>query len=150
MSKLVVAFDVDDTLIIPSVATGFDRDVPNYDTIAVYRWFQAQGHTMVIWSGGGADYARQWADKLGLTADHYLDKHESAEIARQSGESFAQLAFDDSDLALASVNVKVKRLNNKVIRYPERIAAKSASPARRSLVEGEWREPLQHHTRTSE
>ncbi len=60
MSKLVVAFDMDDTLIIPAVATGFDRDTPNYDTIAVYRWVQAQGHTMIIWSGGGAEYARQW------------------------------------------------------------------------------------------
>ena len=127
MSKLVVAFDVDDTLIVPAAATGFDRDVPNYDTIAVYRWFQAQGHTMVIWSGGGADYARQWANMLGLTADHYLDKHEQAEITRQSGASLAQLAFDDSDIALATVNVKVKRLNNKVIRWPERIAAKKGA-----------------------
>ena len=74
-TRLLVAFDVDDTLIVPAVATGFDRDVPSYETIAVYRWFQAQGHEMVIWSGGGADYARQWADKLGLTADWYLDKH---------------------------------------------------------------------------
>ena len=114
MSRLTVAFDVDDTLIIPAVATGFDRDVPNYDTVALYRWFQAQGHTMIVWSGGGADYARQWADKLGLVADEYLDKH-AAGIA-------PDLAFDDSDLSLAKVNVKVKRINNKIVRYPDRIA----------------------------
>lgn len=119
--RLVVAFDVDDTLIIPAVATGFDRDVPNYETIAVYRWFQAQGHEMIIWSGGGSDYARQWADKLGLTADWYLDKHHAA---RSSGPDDwrADLVFDDSDIELGRINVKVKRLNNKVIRYPERIA----------------------------
>ena len=29
---------------------------------------------MIIWSGGGADYAKSWADKLGLTADEYLAK----------------------------------------------------------------------------
>jgi hypothetical protein len=115
MSKLVVAFDVDDTLIVPAVATGFDRDVPNYETIAVYRWFQAQGHTMVIWSGGGADYAKQWAEKLGLRAESYRDKHEPWDPP--------DLSFDDSDLTLAKVNVKVKRLNNSVIRYPDRVQA---------------------------
>lgn len=130
MTRLIVAFDVDDTLIIPAVATGFDRDVPNYDTIAVYRWFQAQGHTMIIWSGGGADYARQWAEKLGLVADQYLDKHYAPAVGGQpltvDGPVQPDIAFDDSDLSLAKVNVKVKRLNNKVVRYPERVA--KASP----------------------
>ena len=31
--KLVVCVDVDDTLLIPGVATGSGRDTPNYDTI---------------------------------------------------------------------------------------------------------------------
>ena len=130
MLRLTVAFDVDDTLIVPAVATGFDRDVPNYETIAVYRWFQAQGHDMVIWSGGGADYARQWADRLGLTADYYLDKNDR--MARAP-----DLAFDDSDLTLATVNVEVRRSNNSVVRYPERVAAATGEggEARRSR---EW------------
>ena len=66
--NLVVAFDVDDTLIIPSVVTG-NRDVPNYETIAVYRWFQSQGCHMVIWSGSGVDWAQTWGEKLGLQPD---------------------------------------------------------------------------------
>ena len=36
-----IAFDVDDTLIIPSVVTG-NRDTPNYETIALYKWFSPQ------------------------------------------------------------------------------------------------------------
>lgn len=94
---------------------GFDQDVPNYETIAVYRWFQAQGHTMVIWSGGGADYAQAWAEKLGLNASYYFDKHDTTLAG------LIDLAFDDADLTLAKVNVKVRRINNKVIRYPERV-----------------------------
>lgn len=43
-----VAFDVDDTLLVPSVAGGFPVDTPNHDVIAIYRWFQAQGHHMII------------------------------------------------------------------------------------------------------
>ena len=116
MKRLVIAFDVDDTLIVPAIASGFDRDVPNYDTIAVYRWFQAMGHEMVVWSGGGADYARMWGGILGLDADHYLDKHASG--------VYPDIAVDDGDIELATVNVKVKRLNNRVVRYPERVAEK--------------------------
>ena len=47
-----IALDVDDTLIVPSVVTG-NRDTPNYDTIALYKWFQSEGHHMIIWSGSG-------------------------------------------------------------------------------------------------
>lgn len=115
---MIVAFDVDDTLIIPAVATGFDRDIPNYDVIAIYRWFQAQGHTMVIWSGGGHDYAVMWADKLGLRADVVGAKGDI-----MIGE--VDLAFDDSDIKLGKVNVKVKRINNKAIRYPDKVRSKS-------------------------
>lgn len=109
-----VAFDVDDTLIIPAIATGFDIDVPNYDTISLFLWFQKQGHYMIIWSGGGQDYARMWAGKLGLIANEIITK-----TTERKDE--IDLAFDDSDIELARVNVKVKRLNNHIIRYPEKL-----------------------------
>lgn len=66
-----VAFDIDDTLILPAVATGFDRDTPNYENIAIYRWFQDQGHTMILWSGSGKDWANTWGGKLGLVPLKY-------------------------------------------------------------------------------
>ena len=125
MNRLLVAFDVDDTLIVPAVATGFDRDVPNYETIAVYRWFQSHGHLMVVWSGGGEDYARMWGEKLGLNADVYRDKHDRAPFTfpHEPFEKAApDIAIDDSDLTLATVNVKVGRVNNRIVRYPDRVA----------------------------
>lgn len=100
---MIIAFDVDDTLLVPAVATGLDRDIPNYDTIAVYRWFKAQGHTIVIWSGGGMDYARMWAEKLGLMPDLILEK--------KAGQG-VDICFDDCIVDLATVNVRVKRVNN--------------------------------------
>ena len=105
MEQLKIAWDVDDTLIIPSVA-GYAKDVPNYETIAMYKWLQAQGHFMVIWSGSGVDWAKTWAEKLGLEADDFPRK----------GEYKVDLAFDDCDVELAKVNVKVKRVNNSVSR----------------------------------
>jgi len=68
-----IAFDIDDTIIVPSVVTG-DRDTPNYENIALYKWFQAQGHTMILWSGSGTDWAKTWGEKLGLQPDAILIK----------------------------------------------------------------------------
>lgn len=107
MKKLKIAFDVDDTLIVPSVVTGLDIDTPNYETISIYRWFQAQGHYMIIWSGSGVDWARMWADKLGLKPDEIRMKQKSDDV---------DIAIDDCDVDLAKVNIKVKRLNNSISR----------------------------------
>lgn len=103
---LKIAFDVDDCIIIPTIATGFDRDTPNYETIAIYKWFQAQGNYMIIWSGGGVDYAKSWSDKLGLEADAFPVK----------GSISVDIAFDDCEVKLGTVNVRVKRLNNSISR----------------------------------
>lgn len=101
-----IAFDIDDTLIIPSVVTG-TIDTPNYKTIAVYNWFKKQGCYMIVWSGGGVDYARMWATKLGLTPDEIRVKAKSEDI---------DIAFDDCDVDLAKVNVRVKRIRNDINR----------------------------------
>lgn len=103
---MIIAFDVDDTILVPSVAAGFGRDTPNYETIAVYKWFQAQGHTMYIWSGSGVDWAKTWSEKFGLHADGFPIK----------GSVPVDIAFDDCDVQLGTVNVKVKRINNGVSR----------------------------------
>lgn len=103
--QLTVAFDVDDTLIVPAVATGFDRDTPNYETIALFKWFQSQGNRMIIWSGSGVDWAKTWAEKLGLDAEIHV-----------KGSVPVDIAFDDCDVTLGKVNVKVKRTNNNISR----------------------------------
>lgn len=102
-----IAFDIDDTLIIPSVATGFGRDTPNYDTISILKWFQTQGHEIILWSGSGVDWAQTWGDKLGLAPFSVRVKSASSDV---------DIAFDDCDVKLAVVNIKVKRLNNSISR----------------------------------
>lgn len=102
-----IAFDIDDTLIIPSVATGLERDTPNYETIAILKWFQSQGHTIILWSGSGLDWARTWGEKLGLAPFEVIQKDKRGAI---------DIAFDDCNVDLATVNVKVKRVKNSVDR----------------------------------
>lgn len=99
-----IAFDVDDTLIIPSVVTGI-RDVPNYETIAIFQWFKAQSNDMIIWSGSGIDWAKSWAEKLGLDARII-----------QKGSERVDIAFDDCYVNLGTVNVRVKRYENSISR----------------------------------
>jgi hydroxymethylpyrimidine pyrophosphatase-like HAD family hydrolase len=117
MTRLKIAFDTDDTLLIPSVATGSNVDTPNYDTIAVLKWFQAQGHTIIIWSGSGVEWAKRWAEKLGLGP---------CEIRAKIKDETVDIAFDDCDVDLAKVNIKVKRINNSASRAEWNKTKKSA------------------------
>lgn len=104
-----IAFDVDDTLIIPAVALNIDggRDTPNYETIALYKWFQSQGNYMIVWSGSGIDWATTWSEKLGLNPNEVRVKQKGDDI---------DIAFDDCEVDLAKVNVRVKRVNNDISR----------------------------------
>ncbi len=81
--ETIVAFDVDGTLIHQA---GPLCDTPRYDVIALFNTFKALGCTMVIWSGGGIDYATRWAEKLGL---------KGGTMIRRKGEFQADIAFDD-------------------------------------------------------
>ena len=106
---MIIAFDIDDTLILPPEATGLDRDTPNYELINIYWFFKRQGHRMIVWSGGGMDYAKMWGEKLGLQADEYRTKEEDKTI---------DISFDDCIIDLAKVNIRVKRWNNSETRTP--------------------------------
>ena len=107
IQKKKIAFDIDDCLIVPRVVTGLDRETPNYETVALYKWFQAQGYTMVLWSGSGMDWATTWGEKLGLQPFECRPKQKSDDI---------DIAFDDCDVDLGKVNIKVKRINNQISR----------------------------------
>jgi len=92
-----VAFDVDGTLIHQA---GDLCDTPRYDIIALFKLFEAQGCRMIIWSGGGVQYASRWADKLGLKASVIV-----------KGEIKPEIAVDDmaheSEFDLGIVNIPV-------------------------------------------
>lgn len=112
---MIVAFDVDDTLIVPSVAAGFGNDVPNYEVIHIALWHIAMGHTVVIWSGSGIDWATRWSEKLGLVGDN-VRIWTKEKVLDSNDQPLVDIAYDDCDVDLAKVNVKVKRLNNHVSR----------------------------------
>lgn len=102
-----IAFDIDDTLIVPSLASSTGRDVPNYEAIAIYRYFQALGCQMILWSGSGIDWAKTWGEKLDLAPFEVRMKQKSDDV---------DIAFDDCVVDLAKVNVRVKRMKNGISR----------------------------------
>lgn len=105
-----IAFDIDDCILVPSVAMGngiSGDNVPNYEVIAVLRWFQAQGHEIILWSGSGVDWAKRWGEKFGL---------EPFTVRRKEKSDDVDIAFDDCIVDLGKVNVRVKRHKNGVSR----------------------------------
>jgi len=108
----IIAFDVDDTLIVPSVVTGLPYETPNYETIALFKWYEAQGCKMVIWSGSGIEWAVNWAERLGLIAEIRIKQKELG----ADGLPVVDIAYDDCDVDLAKVNIKVARFNNNISR----------------------------------
>jgi hydroxymethylpyrimidine pyrophosphatase-like HAD family hydrolase len=87
-------FDVDGTLIT-------FEDKPRYDIIALFKHFESLGCTMIIASGGGFDYARHWAEKLGLEA-RIWDKHELVKTGFE-----IDITFDDEIFSYGKVNIRV-------------------------------------------
>lgn len=89
------AFDVDGTLI---KKTG-NGDEPRYEIIQMAKTLSDLGHTVFVWSGGGEDYALNWARKLGL--------YPKIRILPKSKTFDIDVAFDDNMVELAKINVIV-------------------------------------------
>jgi hydroxymethylpyrimidine pyrophosphatase-like HAD family hydrolase len=95
-NQLTVAFDIDGTLIYDE-RFGSQADTPRYDVIGLYHTFQGLDFKLYIWSGGGVDYARHWAQKLGLVLANIVVK----------GSFIPDIAIDDEEVNLGKVNIKV-------------------------------------------
>jgi len=91
MSK--ICFDIDGTLIHQ---VGQKEDTPRYDIIQLFHLFEQFGCEMCCWSGGGVDYAERWVSKLGLNA-----------VVVAKGAFVPDIAFDDENVTLGKVNIKV-------------------------------------------
>ena len=94
--KIVVAFDVDGTLI------RLGDDAPKYENIALLKQFSRLGCQIVVASDGGQEYAARWVLNLGLQND-------VTAIIEKGKESFAaygvDIHFDDTVTDLAEIDI---------------------------------------------
>ena len=116
-----IAFDLDDTLWkvihgcsddcefrqqhpserICDVHLRTTKQVPDYELIAVLKWFYQNGDYIHVWSAGGVDYAQTIVDKLGL--------EKMVTVIPKGSSEDMDLTFDDEAVTLGKVNIKVKR-----------------------------------------
>jgi len=93
-----VAFDVDDTLVVEEP---YKESHVDYSLMNVLFWFVDNRHEVFVWSGGGVEYAKRWAEKLGIEKFVQI-------IPKVKGQNI-DLAFDDWENNLATVTVLVPR-----------------------------------------
>ena len=96
----LIAFDIDGTLIEQwEFEPGKFEDVPRPEVTDILWLLHKKGHDIIVWSGGGKEYAERWGRKLSLPQDvTYMMKVASPDI---------DIAIDDQDVKLAKVNLKV-------------------------------------------
>lgn len=111
---MIVAFDVDGVLID-------DEDKPNWPVIDLLRAFKGLGFEIVVWSGGGEEYATTWTRRLGL------EQFVSASMMKlETGDFQPYICFDDEHVELAHHNIRLSRrdpladlLEDMGMKYPE-------------------------------
>lgn len=111
---LTVAFDVDDTL----VTYEYQRDEPNRPLINVLIWFHMQGHHVIVWSGGGKDYAEMWARRLMIDGMVECREKPRFMLSKDTGElplltrdrASVDICFDDREVFWGKVNIRVRNM----------------------------------------
>jgi len=89
--RFTIAFDVDGTLID-------HEDRPLYRNVELLRRFVEDGMDVIVWSGGGVDYAERFVRKLGF---------EGLVRVIAKGNEQVDIAFDDEKVNLGRINYEV-------------------------------------------
>lgn len=114
MQKVIIAFDVDGTLIKNA---GVDREhgIPSNDDVPIVHQINTlavlstyKNVKIVVWSGGGKQYAEQWGRRLGI--DKYVWRYASKlEHKELKAMCHTLIAIDDiQSTAIGDVNLIVR------------------------------------------
>lgn len=106
MKEVIIAFDVDGTLI--SNTNGLGQEKLNIDCYHLMVLLSKQKNTrIIVWSGGGKDYATQLVLKYGL--GKYVDAIYGKQDYDESIDGKVDIAFDDQhEFSLADKNIIVR------------------------------------------
>jgi hypothetical protein len=117
MKTITIAFDVDGTLITnvaadiyqqkrPPIGQPYDYDTPNRDIVELLVILSRfKNVKIVVWSGGGKQYAQMWVDRL------KLNKWVWKVTGKLDGEIKPDIAIDDihsCELGLVNLIVRQK------------------------------------------
>lgn len=114
MAKVIIAFDVDGTL-IKNAGVNREHGIPSSDDTPIVYWINTlqvlstcKNVRIVVWSGGGKEYAETWGRRLGL--DQYVWQYAS-KLQHEELKALCDhlIAFDDIQATrLGDVNLIVR------------------------------------------
>lgn len=106
MKNIVIAFDVDGTLISNTNGIGVER--LNVDVYNIMVLLSKQKNTkIIVWSGGGKEYAEQIVLKYGI--DRYVTQCYAKQDYDETVDGNVDIAFDDQhEFNLATNNIIVR------------------------------------------
>lgn len=110
MKDIIIAFDVDGT-IYGSPFSHKGEPVLNVKTIQLMQLLKehVKNCKIIVWSGGGRDYAEQMVNKWGL--DRWVDRCYGKQDYDETIDGEVDIAFDDEylfDMAKVNLIVKIK------------------------------------------
>lgn len=91
---MIIAFDVDGTLLDY-------EDKPRKEIIELLKALDQPENTVVVWSGGGEEYARMVVERLGL------EKYVHMTSSKINRHLKVDLAIDDQEVKLGKLNLRV-------------------------------------------
>lgn len=96
---MTFAFDCDGTL-------QDHNDEPRHHILEILKALAAADHSIVVWSGGGKDYAYAVArrHRIDGLVGRFASKTESK---KQGGDIWADVCFDDQPTNLADLDIRV-------------------------------------------
>lgn len=106
MKEITIAFDIDGTLI--SNTNGLGKEHLNLDVYNLLVLLGKMKNTnIIVWSGGGKEYAEQIVLKYGL--NKYVDACFSKQEYDETIQPKVDIAFDDQhEFSLADKNIIVR------------------------------------------
>lgn len=107
MKQITIAFDIDMTLISNARGIGFEH--LNLEIFALMKLLKenTRNSRIIVWSGGGSDYAHQTAVKYGF--DRYVDNYFGKAEYDEGISEHVDIAFDDEpEFSMADKNLIVR------------------------------------------
>lgn len=108
MKEIIIAFDVDGTLISNTNGLGKERlNIDVYQTMVLLS--KMKNTKIIVWSGGGKDYAEQIVSKYGLSK--YVSSCHGKMEYDETIDGTVDICFDDqhaTELAEKNIIVRTK------------------------------------------
>ncbi len=105
MQRVIVAFDVDGTLITADTDTGNDGIIGMLKVLSTF-----QNIRIVVWSGSGKDYAAMWVRRLGI--EDFVWRVASKTEHKELKALGTLVTVDDQEITIGDVNMILGRDEN--------------------------------------